>query len=63
MFDEHVKLLERAGIHQKIDALARGQLAAAVLGLDALQAAPQPCVGAALFQLLKNVTHRIACLP
>jgi len=30
-------------VEQKLDALARGQLAAGMLCLDALLAAPQPC--------------------
>jgi hypothetical protein len=36
VLDEHVELLERAAIEQKFDALARRQLAARVLRLDAL---------------------------
>ena len=35
MLDEHVELLERPGIEQRIDALARRQLAFGVLRLDA----------------------------
>jgi len=42
VFDEHVELLERALVEQQFDALARGQLAALVLGLDAALAAAQP---------------------
>jgi hypothetical protein len=36
------QLGERAGIHQPVDALARGELARRVLALDALGAAAQP---------------------
>ena len=45
VLDEHVELLERALVEQQLDALARGQLAALVLGLDARLAAAQraPC--------------------
>ena len=39
VLDEHVELLERALVHQQLDALARGQFAALVLRLDALLAA------------------------
>ena len=35
MFDEHVELLEAAGIEQKLDAFARRELAPAMLGRDA----------------------------
>src|SRR6185312_13536221 len=35
MLDEHVVFLERAGIEQHVDALARRQLALGVLRLDA----------------------------
>ena len=35
VLDEHVELLERVLVHEQLDALARGQLAALVLRLDA----------------------------
>ena len=41
MLDEHVEFLERALVEQQLDALARGQLAAGVLRLDALLAAAE----------------------
>ena len=41
VLDEHVELLERALVHQELEALAGGQFAALVLGFDA-------CVAAAL---------------
>ena len=41
VLDEHVELLERALVEQQLDALARGQLAALVLRLDALLAAAE----------------------
>jgi hypothetical protein len=40
MLDEHVELLERAFVEQKLDALARGQLATRVLRLDPLSPPP-----------------------
>jgi len=42
MLDEHVELLERAFVEQQVDALAGGELALGVLGLDPLLAAAQP---------------------
>src|SRR5690242_21409907 len=39
MLDEHVVFLERAGIEQRVDALARRQLALGVLRLDAARTA------------------------
>ena len=49
VLDEHVELLERALVEQQLDALARGELAALVLRLDARLAAAQrgPWRGAA----------------
>jgi hypothetical protein len=41
MGDELVDLLERAGIEQQLDALARGELAGRVLLLEALGAAAE----------------------
>ena len=42
VLDEHVELLERALVHQELQALARGELAALVLRLDARLAAAEP---------------------
>ena len=47
MLDEHVPLFEGVGIEQQFDALARGQLALGVLGLDAALAAAQSRAAAA----------------
>ena len=57
VLDEHVELLERALVHQEFDALARGQLAALVLRLDAGLAAAVAGARAPLFELLQNVFH------
>ena len=57
VLDEHVELLERALVEQELDALARGQLAALVLRLDARRAAAGAGLGAALFQLVEDVLH------
>ena len=58
VFDEGVEFLERAFVEQDVDALARGQLAAGVLGLDALFAAAHVGRGAAPFELADDVVHR-----
>ena len=57
VLDEHVELLERALVEQQFDALARGQLAAGVLRLDALLAAAEFCARAALFEGFEDVLH------
>ena len=41
MGDELVELLERAGIEQQLDPLARGQLAGGVLALETIGAAAE----------------------
>ena len=51
---------KRALVEQKLDALARGQLAAGVLRLDALLAAAELCAGAPLFKGFQDVFH---CCP
>ena len=58
MLDEHVELLERALVEQQFDALARGQFAALVLGLDAALAAAQPRLVPPLLQPVENVLHK-----
>ena len=57
VLDEHVELLERALVHQQLDALARGQLAALVLRVDARLAAAGARARAALFELFQDVFH------
>ena len=42
VLDEHVEFFERIAVHEQFDALARGELAALVLRLDARLAAAQP---------------------
>ena len=61
MLDEHVELLERVVIEQKLDALARGQLALGVLGRDALLAAAQSGAVAAGVKAGEDVFHWCAC--
>src|SRR6185312_11318067 len=58
VLDEHVELLERALVHQELDALARGQLAAFVLRVDTPLTAAEPRLGAPRFQPVENVLHR-----
>ena len=63
MLDVHVEFLERTLVHQELDALAGGQLAALVLGLDAGLAAAQPCHRAAPLELVENVRHVLVLAP
>ena len=60
VLDEHVELLERALVEEDLDALARGQLALGVLGLDARLAAAQAGDLAAALEFLQHVLHRSA---
>ena len=57
VLDEHVELLERALVEQQLDALARGQLAALVLRVDARLAAALAGARAPLFELVEDVFH------
>ena len=57
VLDEHVELLERALVEQQFDALARGQFAALVLGLDARLAAAETGVLPPLLEFVENVFH------
>ncbi len=63
VLDEHVELLERAAVHQKLDALARGELAALVLRLDAGVAAALARADAAVFEPVENVFHGSLPIP
>ena len=57
MLDEHVVFLERAGIEQRVDALARRQLALGVLRLDAALAAAQARRRATALKLFQHLLH------
>ena len=57
VLDEHVVFLERAGIEQHVDALARRQLALGVLRLDAALAAAQARRRAAALKLFQHLLH------
>ena len=57
MLDEHVPFLERAFVEEKVNALARRQLALGVLGVDAPLAPAQTCFRALLFQRLDQILH------
>ncbi len=57
VLDEHVELLEGAFIEEEIDAFAGGELAARMLGGDALFTAAGAGDLAARFQLFKNLVH------
>ena len=53
----HVELLEGVLVHQEIDALARGELAAFVLGIDARLPAAEPRLRPPPLQLLQHFLH------
>ena len=57
VLDEGIELLERAFVEEDLDALARGQLAASVLRLDAGLAAALAGDLAAAFEFDKHVFH------
>ena len=57
MLDEHVPFLEGAGVEQQLDALAGGELALGVLGVDAALAAAGPRRRALLFELAEDFLH------
>ena len=57
VLDEHVELLEGAFVEEDFDALARSELAAFVLGVDARLAAAHPGDLAAALQFLQHVLH------
>ena len=59
MLDEHVELLEGVLVHQKVDALAGGELAALVLGVDAPLPAAEPRMDAPHVELFENVLHDV----
>jgi hypothetical protein len=55
MGDELVDLLERPGIEQQIDALARGQLAGFMLPAETIVATPQRGAALEIFEVLECV--------
>ena len=60
VLDEHVEFLERAVIEQKVDALARGELALGVLRRNALLSAAEARAGAAAVQPGEHLFQRRA---
>ena len=57
VLDVHVELLEGVLVHQQLDALARGELAALVLGVDARLAAAETRFRPPPLQLLQHFLH------
>ncbi|GJE48430.1 hypothetical protein GOFOIKOB_1460 [Methylobacterium tardum] len=57
MLHEHVELLERPVVEEEFDAFPRRQLAALVLGLDALLATAEPGLCPPLFELVEDILH------
>src|SRR5262249_3157811 len=58
VFDEHVELFERALVEQQLEPLARGELAALVLRLDAVLAAAHARMRPPPLEFFENVLHR-----
>src|SRR5262249_1509381 len=57
VLDKHVELLERALVHQQLNAFSRRELPALMLGVDARLAATKPRVPAPKFKLFEDVFH------
>src|SRR5262249_4885158 len=57
VLDEHADPLERPLTNQQFEPLARRQLAALVLCIDACLTTAGACAGAALFELFEDVLH------
>jgi 4-carboxymuconolactone decarboxylase len=57
VLDEHVPFLEGTGVEQYLEALARGQLAAGMLRVNAPLAAAEASRRALVFELLKDRLH------
>src|SRR5262245_51889877 len=57
MLHVHVELLEGIFVHEKLDALARGELAAPVLRLDAGTTAADTRFRSSALQLVENFLH------
>jgi hypothetical protein len=57
VLDEHVELLERTFVHEELEPLAGGELAALVLRFDARRTAAGARASAALFELFEDVLH------
>jgi hypothetical protein len=57
MLHEHVEFLEGAFIEEQIEAFPRSELAARVLGIDALLSAAGPRIGAPFFKLFQDFLH------
>ena len=57
MLDVHVELLEGVLVHEQVDALARGELAALVLGIDARLAAAEARLRPPPLQFLQHFLH------
>ncbi len=57
VLDEHVPLFKGTLVEQHFDALARGELALGVLGVDALLPAALAGSGALALELFENLLH------
>ena len=59
VLDEHVELLEGVLVHEELDALARSQLAAGVLRIDAACATTAPRAVAPLVEPVEDILHAL----
>ena len=57
VLDKHVELLERALVHEQLQALSRRQLSPLVLGFDARLSSAGTRARAAVFELLQHLLH------
>jgi hypothetical protein len=59
VLDEHVPFFERALVEQHFEALASGQFALGVLGINALLPTTKPRRSALVFELDEDVLHGV----
>jgi 4-carboxymuconolactone decarboxylase len=57
VLDEHVPLFEGSGVEQDFEPLARGELAPAMLGVDASASTAHPGRCALFFETAENIVH------
>jgi hypothetical protein len=62
MFNEHVNFFKAIRVEQQVEALARGQLSASVLRLNAILATAQTGNSTALFEFFNNISHDVSSL-
>src|SRR5262249_3486863 len=63
VLDIHVELLKGVLVEQELEPLARGELAAGMLGLDASEPAALPCPAPPNFKLFQDFLHAAPQAP